>query len=146
MGNTMKYGLKIFFSIGALFLGMNLLGLGHVSELRAANIIFVVYFTYQLASANKVDDDNITYTSNLLSLFLANFIAVVLCIIGVIVFVNLLPSYLEVISVGAIWANTESLMQLVVALFFEGMAGSAIVSFSLMQYWKNVKRKRTTLP
>lgn len=138
--STLKYGILMFVSIALFFIVMNLIGLGHISELRLFNIVFVIYFTNRLAKSNLEGDKDVGYIENLGSLFAANTINVALSIVGFAFYVNVInPDYLNVISDSLLWMPTHRLTETLIALFFEGMAGNAVVSFGIMQYWKNTK-------
>lgn len=144
---TLRYAIQMFIAISVFFILMDFLGLAHASELRVVNIVFIIYFTNRLAQNNVIEYDNIGYLKNLSSLFVANVINVILCVIGFVVFVKFIrPSYILELDKSFTWGSFDSLLEICVALFMEGMAGAAIVSFGLMQYWQNTKRVRRTLP
>lgn len=136
----------MFLSIGGFFLLMNYIGYGHVTELRIVNVLFVVLFSNLLAKRNWIDDARVEYLGNFLSVLSANIINVVLCMIGFILYTGLFdPDYISSISSGILWDANSSLAEVLIALFFEGMASSAVVSFSVMQYWKSKKRQHRTI-
>lgn len=144
---TLRYAIQMFLAIAVFFVLIYILGLGHVSELRGVNVLFIVYFTNKLAQKNVIEYDKIGYIQNLTSLFIANVVNVILAILGFIIFVKLIePDYLGVIETTFSRGSFDRLFEICIALFMEGMAGAAIVSFGLMQYWKNHKRVRRTLP
>lgn len=125
---------------------MNYIGYGHVTELRIVNILFVVLFSNLLAKRNWIDDARVEYLGNFLSVLSANIINVVLCMIGFILYTGLFdPDYISSISSGILWDANSSLAEVLIAIFFEGMASSAVVSFSVMQYWKSKKRQHRTI-
>lgn len=144
---TLRYAIRMFLAISGFFILMDFLGFGHASELRLVNIVFIIYFTNRLAQMNVIEFDNIGYLQNLSSLFVANVINVILCIVGFVVFAALIrPAYVLELDKSFTWGSFNSLLEICVALFMEGMAGAAVVSFGLMQYWQNHKRVRRTLP
>lgn len=136
----------MFLSIGGFFLIVNGIGYGHVTGLRVVNILFVILFSSLLAKSNWMSDQGIEYVSNFLSIITANIINVVLCMIGFVVYTSLIePDYLDTISRGLLWSPENSIAQILIALFFEGVAGGVVVSFTVMQYWKNKKRQHRTI-
>lgn len=144
---TLRYAVYMFLSIAGFFILMDFMGWGHVSELRLINIVFIIYFTNKLAQKNVIEFDNIGYLQNLSSLFVANVINVILSLIGFVVFVKFIqPDYLKVVNTTFAFGAFDRLFEVCVALFMEGMSGAAVISFGLMQYWKNHKRVRRTLP
>lgn len=135
-------GLQMFTVIAAFFLLMKVLGLAYVTELRFLNIVFVLYFSNRIAK-NLVEDNNqINYLNGLKTIFLANVLNVVLCVVSLGIYMLFVdPEFLKSFTHGALLGGTNiTLSKVLVGVFMEGMAGSAIVSFSLMQYWKDVKR------
>lgn len=116
------------------------MGWAEISELRYFNLLFVVYFTYKLAQLNSCDRTKNAYLSNLASLFGANLINVILCIAGLIVFNAIVGfDFAANISEGILLVETNSMTEVIISLFLEGMAGAATVSFIMMQYFKNLK-------
>lgn len=135
-------GLQLFTVIAAFFLLMKVLGLAYVTELRFLNILFVIYFSNRIAK-NLVEDYNqINYLNGLKTIFLANVLNVVLSVAALGVYMLFVdPQFLQSFTNGVLLGGTNiTLSKVLVGVFMEGMAGSAIVSFSLMQYWKDVKR------
>ena len=138
--NSFRYGIKMFLAIGAFFLLIYMMGWAEISELRYFNLFFVVYFSYRLAQLNSCDTRNNTYLSNLASVFGANLINVFLCIAGLIAFNALVGfNFTGRVSEGILFVEANSMTQVIIALFLEGMAGAATVSFAIMQYFKNLK-------
>lgn len=138
--DTVRFGVKMFLAIGTFFLLIYAMGWAKISELRYFNLLFVGYFSYKLAQANSADTVNSGYLRNLASLFGANALNVVLCMLGLVAF-NAVAGidFAENISPGILLVETHSLTQVMIALFLEGIAGAATVSFLLMQYFKNVR-------
>lgn len=143
---SIRYALRMFVAIGIFFILTNLLGLGDISELRIMNLFIIIYFTSKLALNNIIDNEKISYVSNLSSLFAANMLTVVFSMIGLGLFVAIIdPNYVAKISNGILLAQADTLGKVIASLFIEGMAGAAVVSFGVMQYWKNYKRVHRTL-
>lgn len=135
--NSFRYGMKMFLSIGAFFLILYALGWAEVSELRFFNLVFVVYFSYKLAKRNSYRERSGSYLRNLSSLFGANIINVIACIVGLVLFnLTIGIDFVGEVADGILLVKTDSLSQVIIALFLEGMAGAATVSFILMQHFK----------
>lgn len=128
----------MFLAIGIFFLALYSLGLAEVSELRYFNLLIVFYYSNKLAKSNATETIEKNYLKNLTSVFGANLINVLLCIGGLLLF-NLIfePEFLRRITTGVLLVETTSVPQVVLSMFIEGVAGSAVVSFILLQYWKN---------
>lgn len=137
---TIKTGLQIFACVGVFFLIIYFLGLGEITELRYFNIAIVIFFTNRLAKKNARKREGNGYLQNLFSLFAANAVSVILSILGFVAFILLYdPHYLETLSSSFLWGGDLNLVAACLGLLLEGMAGAAVMSFSVMQYWKNVK-------
>ena len=138
---TLKYGFYSFLGIASFFLLMKLAGWEEYAGLRSFNIIIALFFTNALARKNVHKYPDMNYLESLASLFLSNALAVVLSGVGFIMYVRLIdPELLSHFNGGVLWGGRDiSLFQFAAFLFLEGMAGSIIISFSIMQYWKDVK-------
>lgn len=128
----------MFIAIGIFFLALYALGLAGINELRYFNLVLVIYFSNKLAKKNATETDDMTYVKSLISVFGANLINILLCIGGLLLFnVIFEPEFLSQVSTGVLIVQTTSFPQVILSLFIEGVAGSAVVSFILLQYWKN---------
>ncbi len=137
---TLRIGLLMFAAIAGFFLLMKLFHLEEYNELRLFNFVIVALFSVRLAKLNIIESDKIEYLDGLRTIFFANAIAVVLSIIGLVVYVQIFDrDFIDTFQYGFLYAGDVSLGKVVAALFMEGMASAAIVSFSVMQYYKNVK-------
>jgi len=133
-------GVFIFGSISLYFFIMELVGLSDKSYLRFLNIIIVIYFVNrtirQIITAGKGG-----YFSNFGSAIITSSIGVVLGIIGLSIYINFWKGidYVSELSAPIIGIGVEDLTMLeyCFALFAEGLASSVVVSFIIMQYWKN---------
>lgn len=138
---TVLFGVYMFISMVALFFIMKLVGLEKITELRLLNIVIAIFFSNRLAKLNVHSDTaRSSYLGNLSSLMVANLIAVFasasgLMIYGTAIDKNLMSS----IGNGFFLGNDLTINQIAIAVVLEGSAAAAIVSFSLMQYWKNAK-------
>lgn len=144
--NTLRIAGAIFLSLLAFFLFMKLLGLERMTELRVFNLLIVIYFSNRLVQLNYIDDDKVDYVQNLFSILGANLLAVFASTIAVIGYIQLFDSGLiHAFENQLLWGSHLNLFQIFVGLLLEGMSGSMIVAFGIMQYWKNHKRVRRTL-
>lgn len=144
--NTLRIAGAIFLSLLAFFLFMKLLGLERMTELRVFNLLIVIYFSNRLVQLNYIDDDKVDYVQNLFSILGANLLAVFASTIAVIGYIQLIDSGLiHAFENQLLWGSHLNLFQIFVGLLLEGMSGSMIVAFGIMQYWKNHKRVRRTL-
>jgi len=132
-------GLIIFAGIGIYFLVLQYLGLSDQFILRIFNIIFVVYGVNRTLMQNHSDGIR-GYNTNLLSAIITSMIGAVLSVAGLLGFIEFKGGkpYLEKLSESFIFGGGElTIHQYCIGLLFESVAASLMVSFCLMQYWKN---------
>lgn len=135
---TIRFGLYIYSGIALLFLVMKLFGLENVSFLRLLNVVIVVHFTTRLARIYNMRIFEKDYFGSLTSLITANIIAILLSVVSFIFYVKVIdPGFIHHFRGGILWSNKITLSQACLALLFEGIASSAIISFITMQYWKS---------
>lgn len=139
--NTILFAVYMFISMVTLFFIMKLFGWEKISELRLLNVFIVAFFSYRLAKINATGESNrSSYLGNLSSLMLANLIAVFSSAIALLIYVTAIDkTVMESIGSGFFLGNNLSINQVVIAVVIEGSAVAAIVSFTMMQYWKNAK-------
>lgn len=135
-------GIIIFIGIALFFLLMEMLGLGDQIYLRLVNFIFVIYGvnrTIKLDYADHIDG----YFTNLSSAFFTAFTSLVISIFAFIAYAEYKggEEYIHTFAENYIFGGTPSLYQFCMGLFIEGLAASAIVSFTLMQFWKDKVEK-----
>ncbi len=136
-----RFAMYIALSLGAIFLIANLLNFEHLAYLRFLNIFIVAGFSNALAKSNFLHDKTSGYLTNLSSIFLANLIATVVGVLGFVLFAGVIkPTFLNEIQGGMFMMNKLTLGQATAGLFLEGIAGSAITAFILMQIWKDDKK------
>ena len=141
-----RFGIYSALGIGAFFGLIYFLGFGDISELRLFNLIIVAFFTNRLIRKKISTSNGLNYLDNLGAAFLSNLICVLLCLVGFSLFVSLVDfNYFENIDKNSIWSQADTLNELILVLFLEGMSSAAIISFSLMQYWKNDSREHKKL-
>lgn len=137
--NTIRHGLQMFIAVVIYFFLMKLFELEKVTELRAFNIFIIAYFTNRLASKNASRIIDIGYLNSLASLFIANFINVALSVLGLFFYIFFIqPEFIQNFEHGLFFGSTVTLPRVCLAILFEGIAGSVIMSFMIMQYWKGV--------
>ena len=137
----MRYAFYTFLGIASYFLLMKLVGMENVTGLRVFNIVIVVYFMNRLARKNLNENPDLNYVEGLGSLLLANVMTIALSVASFVGYVKFIdPQFLNRYEGGLFWlSNDMSLWHTVVSLFMEGMAGAIIISFVLMQYWKDIR-------
>jgi len=143
---TIRFGIYMFLTMVLFFFLMKLVGLEKVTELRLFNIVIAAYFSNQLAREKLIDNHKAGYLGLLGSLFAANMIAVVLSCISLLVYTSFIDThFMSSIGNGFFLGNNLTLPIILGALFMEGTAVAIIVTFSLGQYWKGVKRTTKTI-
>lgn len=136
-------GLIIFIGIGLYFLLIEALDLKDHIYLRLINFIFVIYGVNRTIKSNYHDNIN-GYLTNLLSGFLTAMVGLVLGLVAFMIYVEYKggDAYLETFADSYIFGGGDpSLYQFCFGLFIEGAAASMIVSFAMMQYWKDKVEK-----
>lgn len=131
-------GFQIFIAIGIYFLLMELLGLSHVFLLRIFNIFIVIYFLNRVIKSNYREGKT-EYLENLVSLTQASLIGVAFSVAALYIYINLKGGtpYLAKLSQNFLFGAEPSIYKYSIGLLFEGIASSIIISFTLMQYWKD---------
>lgn len=136
-------GLIIFIGLGLYFLLIEALDLKDHIYLRLVNFAFVIYGVNRTIKSNYHDGIN-GYLTNLLSGFLTAMVGLILGLIAFMVYVEYRggDAYLETFADSYIFGGGDpSLYQFCFGLFIEGSAASMIVSFAMMQYWKDKVEK-----
>jgi hypothetical protein len=135
--------LIIFIGIGVFFLIMDVLNLTHIIYLRLLNFIFVIYGVNKTIRSNFKDGIN-GYFTNLGAAFATAFISLVLSIFAFMLYVEYKggEEYLQNYASDYIFGGGDpSPYQFGIGLFIEGLAASAVVSFAMMQFWKDKVEK-----
>ena len=132
-----RNGVIIFVGIGLYFLAMELMGVSDNFYLRILNIFIVLYGTNRTIKANIYDGQN-DYLFNLTSGAMTAFVGVILSVIALNIYIHLRggAEYIKTLSEAFLFGGSPSVYQYCAGLLFEGLASSAIGSFTLMQYWK----------
>ena len=137
--STIKTALMAFVTLGTFFMILDLLGLSRISELRFFNLAIVIYFSNIVAKQNKLELLDKGYFQNFISLFRFNMLIVALSMIAIFVFTKYIDAtiisqpenFLTIIHV-------ETSAELLFALLAEGLSASIVVSYGVLQYWKNI--------
>lgn len=140
-------GIIIYVGIALFFLLMEVVGWSDQIYLRLVNFIFVIYGVNRTIKSNYEDRIG-GYFANLTS---GIFTALVSLILGIFSFIAYIEyqggsqggnEYLNRFAGSYIFGGGEpSLYQFCSGLAIEGIAASVIVSFTLMQYWKDKVEK-----
>ena len=139
ISKELNNGFLIFIGIGIYFLAMDLLGLSDIFLLRILNIFIVLYFLNKTIKSNYKEGKT-NYLDNIISGTLTSFIGVFLSVAGLLIYISIKggDSYLEKLSKNFLFGGgTPSIYQYCIGLFFEGLASSVIITFAVMQYWKD---------
>jgi hypothetical protein len=132
-------GILIFIGIGLYFLSMELLGLSDVFILRLLNIFIVVFYINKTIKSNY-QEGKLEYLDNLISGTLTSLVGVALSVAGLLFYISIKggDAYLANLSQNFLFGGgNPSMYQFCIGLLFEGIASSIIITFTLMQYWKD---------
>jgi len=136
-------GILIFIAIGLFFLLMEMVGASHIIYLRLVNFAFVIYGINRTIKSNFNDNIN-GYFTNIASAILTGFVSLVLSVFSFMLYAEYKggEKYLQNFSSDYIFGGgNPSPYQFGIGLFIEGLAACVIVSFALMQYWKDKVEK-----
>ncbi|MEZ0006211.1 hypothetical protein ABH942_001574 [Flavobacterium sp. 28YEA47A] len=136
-------GVIIFIGLGLYFLLIEALDLKDHIYLRLVNFIFVIYGVNKTIKSNYHDGTN-GYLTNLLAGFITAMIGLILGLIAFMIYVEYRGgnTYLDSFADSYIFGGGDpSLYQFCFGLLIEGSAASMIVSFAMMQYWKDKVEK-----
>ncbi|MGH2664604.1 hypothetical protein [Flavobacterium sp.] len=143
LSKEVNNGILIFISIGIYFLTMEFLGLSDIFLLRVLNIFIVVYFLNKTIKSNY-HEGKTDYLPNLISGTLTSLIGVFLSVAALLIYISIKGgnAYLEKLSENFLFgAGEPSMYQYCLGLLFEGIASSIIITFTLMQYWKDTRKR-----
>lgn len=144
-----RYGLYMYAGIAGLFLFMKLVGLEEVTVLRFLNVFILAIFSIRIAQIITKEKGSLDYLRGLFTIFLTNIFALVLSLISLTVYLKYIdPKLLETLK-DSIWFPGElTISKIIGAIFIEGAAMAVIISFAVMQYYKDnlpssVKKSRS---
>lgn len=132
-------GFIIFIGIGIYFLIIEFAGLADEFYLRIFNL-FIVAFGVNLTLNQNAQDGIRGYFRNLISGFVTSMFGAVFSVISLYIYIEFKggEAYLKSLSESFLFGGGHlNTAYYTVGLLFESVASSAIISFVLMQYWKN---------
>lgn len=136
-------GFIIFAGIGLFFMLMEILGLSKNIYLRLFNFVFVLYGVNRTLQQNYHDGIH-EYFKNLGAALATSFVSLVLSVFAFTQYANIRggEAYLEKYADAYLFGGgSPSAYEFGLGLFLEGLAACAIVSFTLMMYWKDRAEK-----
>lgn len=133
-------GVLIFLGIGIYFIILELIGLSDVYLLRILNIFIVAFGVNRTISQNY--NANIRgYFRHFLPAIITSMIGAILSIVALLIYVEIRggEQFLKALSDSFLIGGGDvgSVSYTISLLLFESTAASLIVSFCLMQYWKD---------
>lgn len=139
MKNVLKNGLLAFVGIGVYFLIAEVFKFSNSTPLRLLNFFILGYFVHKtIVNAKKT---NKTFVGQFIHSLLTSILTVFLSTIALAAYIHFWigNDYINSLSQPLlnIGALQLSLIQFSFAIFTEGIASGVILSFGLMQYWKN---------
>ena len=137
-----KMGVLIFFLIGFYFLLMEVLGLSDKMFLRFFNALFVMYGINRVIKT-KVEEGENNYLSNLGSAIATSFIGIFISVVALWIYIGLYKGVGHMNELAGSFiiggGHAVQLSQFCLGLLIEGLASSFILSFIVMQAWKDEK-------
>jgi len=136
-------GVIVYICIAIIFVIMELLNLSDEIYLRLINFIPVIWGINRTIKTNYKEHLD-GYFSNLVSGILTGLVSLALVLISFIIYVEMRGehAYLRRFADSYIFGGGDpSIYQFCIGLALEGIASSVIVSFALMQYWKDKVEK-----
>lgn len=134
-------GVLIFLATGLFFLLLEVFDLASYSYLKVVNVLFVIVGVRSVLKYNLRKGQS-GYIQNLLSGFLASLIGVSLSVLALVIYLGLIvpTGYYSTLSEGSIlFTGAENAYQFLFGVLIEGLSSSLIISYILMQGFKNVK-------
>lgn len=132
-------GFIIFLGIGIYFLILEYLGLADEFYLRVLNLFIVAFGVNRTIQMNYRDGIR-GYNRHLLSAIATSMVGAVLSIGSLLAYIQFRggEAYLEQLSKGFLFGGGElTIHYYCIGLLFESIASSIIISFCLMQWWKD---------
>ena len=127
--------------IGGFFFLTKLIGWEENPYLRFLNLVFVLIGIYLSIKESVYKNGESKYTTNLGIGIRTSAFAVLLSIIGVVVYIHFInPEFLSVMNSSFLIGGDSSLSEIIITLVIEGMASSVIGSFIIMQFYKNPEK------
>lgn len=101
--------------------------------------MIVIFFVNKTIKSNYIDG-KIAYLDNIISGTVTSLIGVVLSVAALLGYISLKGGdvYLSKLSQNFLFGGGDpSMYQFCIGLLFEGIASSVIITFTIMQYWKD---------
>ncbi len=136
-------GIIIFIGIGAFFLIMEAIGHSNQTFLRLVNIIFVVFGVNRTIKGNfnaHIDG----YFRNLTAAFLTTIVSLALSLLSFHIYLQFKggEEYLPQLAQNFVFGGGEpNLAEFTIGMAIEGIAAGAVISFAMMQFWKDKLEK-----
>jgi hypothetical protein len=132
-----RYGIFTAIALIAFFFLMKLIGLVQVYELRALNAIFLFTGVYLAIRYYKKHSPSIAYLNGLGVGLLTSAIALLFFSIFVVIYLGAIdPAFMESLKQNEIFGQYLNPYIAGAAIFLEGTLSGLLVSFILMQYYK----------
>lgn len=142
----LKYAALMYAGIAGFFLIMMLFDLEHVTGLRYFNIVIVAGISILLAKAYSKGTNKIPYLDGLMVIFATNMLAVIVSAISLVLYVRFFdPTLVDDLKETMFFAGEITMAKVAGAIFMEGAASSIIVSFAIMQYFKDNREAKKVL-
>jgi hypothetical protein len=132
-------GFIIYIGIAIYFLIIEYSGLADVFFLRMLNL-FIVAFGINLTLKQNAQDGIPGYFTNIISGITTSLIGAVFSVASLLTYIEYRggTDYLETLSQGVLFGGGEvNIAYYCIGLLFEAVASSVIITFVLMQFWKN---------
>ncbi len=137
MSKSILYGIYTTIGLVLYFLFMKVIGQETNFYLRIFNAFIVIGGVYALFKQRINSGKPMTYFQGLGMGFLMTITTVFSFIIFLGAYVSVVdPSFISVLESSGMWGSNLTLGQAVFAIFIEGMASGAVISYAWMQYFK----------
>ncbi|NVK04949.1 MAG: hypothetical protein HWD92_09000 [Flavobacteriia bacterium] len=131
------YALKTAAGLIAYFLLMKLLGLEQMHQLRLFNFAIILAGTVALHRKMFRTDEHHSYIGGLFAGMRMGSISILLFLAFMSVYASIIdPNFIEVLESSGVWGGKLTLFQSVIAIVFEGLASTVVISYASMQYFK----------
>jgi len=134
----LKYAFIAFILLGFYFLAIEACFWADLLVLKFGNI-FIVLFVMNLLFKENNKEHSYNYVENFISIIKSSILSVVFSIIGLFIYLSFYkdPWYFE--TLPNVLFNAPDIFSFCIVTLIEGVSSSVILSFILMQYYKNVK-------
>lgn len=139
MKNVLKNGALAYAGIGVYFLIAEVFGFSNRTPLRLLNFFILGYFVHKTILHAKKTNKN--FVGQFINSLFTSILAVFFSTISLAAYIHFWIGSADIDSLSQPLINMGalqlSLLQFSFAIFTEGIASGIILSFGLMQYWKN---------